>query len=322
MFRLLTTIIMLVTLLVAGCGGNTTGTKKDAGVKATGYTVKDARGKVFTFKEKPRRIAGGFVFADEILLDLVDHKRIVGLTKWVHDPGLSSAVKEAEDVKGIVAGNVENMIALKPDLVLVHNSVKQDYLSNLEEAGLKVFVYKNASRISQIPDCISSIGAAVGEPERAAELNATLAKRLKAVGDRVAKLPKDKRKKGMLILRFGPIGGKGCIYNDVLTAAGVIDTYDIARPEHLKPGQSRILSKEELVKANPDFFIVSSWSQGGAYKDAETNIRDMYNDPALATVEAVKKHQAIIITQSYVNCLSHHVADGVEKLYEEVYEKR
>lgn len=320
MFRFLTSLFLLLAMLVAGCGGLNTKNDKAAANKGAAYTVTDYRGKTISFKEKPMRIAGGFVFADEILLDLVDHKRIAGLTKWIHDPGLSSAVDKAKDVKGIVEGNVESLIALKPDLVLIHAGAKKEYIANLEEVGLKVFVYKNATGIKDIPQCINSIGAAVGENEKAASLNKELKERLEKISQRVAKLPLEKRKKGMLILRFGPIGGKGCIYNDVLTAAGIIDTYDIARPEPLKPGQSRILSKEEMVKANPEFLIVSSWNQGGAYKDAENNIKDMYNDPGLATVEAIKKRQAIIITQSYVNCLSHNVATGVEKLYEAVYE--
>lgn len=126
----------------------------------------------------------------------------------------------------------------------------------------------------------------------------------------------------MLFLRFGAIGGKGIIFNDIMTAAGVEDCYEAARHTIAdKPGTSRILSKEEVVQANPDYIIIGTWSQGGAYKSGNAQLEELYSDPALATVTAVKKKQAIVIPQGYVNCLSQHAADSVELLHEAVYGK-
>ena len=107
-----------------------------------------------------------------------------------------------------------------------------------------------------------------------------------------------------------------------MTAAGVEDCYEAARHTIAdKPGTSRILSKEEVVQANPDYIIIGTWSQGGAYKSGNAQLEELYSDPALATVTAVKKKQAIVIPQGYVNCLSQHVADSVELLHEAVYGK-
>lgn len=39
----------------------------------------DARGKTLHIKEKPKRIISTYIFADEILLDLVSHDRIVAM---------------------------------------------------------------------------------------------------------------------------------------------------------------------------------------------------------------------------------------------------
>ena len=169
---------------------------------------------------------------------------------------------------------------------------------------------------------ITTLGQAVGEPERAAQMNRTLAKRLAAVRKKVDKLPAEARERALLLLRFGAIGGKGCIFNDTMTLAGVIDCYNEVRAvDQTLPGMSRILSKEEAVKANPDIIILGSWSQGGAYANSDQQLAELYNDPAYAEVEAIKNKRVIVIPQSYVNCLSQHIATGVERLYEAVYEK-
>lgn len=257
-----------------------------------------------------------------MLLGLVDHKRIAGLSKWVHDEDLAMGAKEAKDVTKIAESNPEAILALKPDLVLLPDSSKPEQISSLEDVGIKVFVYPAASRLSNIPKTIKAIGGAVGETEQAEKLIAEMQKKISAVEAKVKKMQPEDRKKGLLFLRFGAIGGKGIIFNDIMTAAGVEDCYEAARHTIAdKPGTSRILSKEEVVKANPDYIIIATWSQGGAYKAGNAQLEELYADPALATVTAVKKKQAIVIPQGYVNCLSQHAADSVELLHEAVYGK-
>ena len=158
--------------------------------------------------------------------------------------------------------------------------------------------------------------------QQAEKLIAEMQKKISAVEAKVKKMQPEDRKKGLLFLRFGAIGGKGIIFNDIMTAAGVEDCYEAARHTIAdKPGTSRILSKEEVVQANPDYIIIATWSQGGAYKAGNAQLEELYADPALATVTAVKKKQAIVIPQGYVNCLSQHAADSVELLHEAVYGK-
>lgn len=312
-------LIFIMGLLLTGCVNNTE-VKEMPQSNQGKYSVLDARGKQITFSAKPQRIVSSYVYADEILLDLVAHNRIVGLSKWVHDPGLSMAVEQAKDVTGIVENNAESVLMLKPDLVLISSNSKSEIISSLEDLGITVYVYNNPTGIKDIPVTIEQIGKAVGEEQQASALKTAMQLRLENIERQIALIPESRKKKGLLFLRFGAIGGQGSIFNDLLSAAGIIDCYNIARPVGSeKPGQSRILSKEEVVKANPDFLILGSWNQGGAYQDADKYLEEIYDDPALATVTAVRERQAIIIPQGYVNCLSHHAAESVEKLYQAVY---
>lgn len=319
MIRYLMCILLLLSVAISGCGKNAKITET---VSATqNYTVHDIRGKKITFAKKPERIASSFVYADEILLDLVDHQKIVGLSKWVHDPGLSMGYKQAEDVPGIVENNLESVIALKPDLLFVVDTAKKEYINSLEDAGIKVYVFKYISRLDGIPALVKSIGEAVGEKEKAETLIKTMNIKINAVKTKVAAIPQKQRKTGLLFLRFGAIGGAGCIYNDILSTAGIEDCYQQARPDAQEyTGTSRILSKEEVLKTNPEFLLIGSWSQGGTYQNSKDQLEEIYSDPAYAGITAIKKRQAIIIPQSYVNCLSHNVAKSIELLHAVVYE--
>lgn len=313
--------LVLTVLAVVYCSGcaDTVDKQNDAAKKQS-YVVQDVRGKKLSFESKPQKIISLYVYGDEVLLGLVDHKRIAGLSKWVHDEDLAMGAKEAKDVTKIAESNPEAILALKPDLVLLPDSSKPEQISSLEDVGIKVFVYPAASQLSNIPKTIKAIGSAVGEPEQADKLITEMQKKISAVEAKVKKMQPEK--KGLLFLRFGAIGGKGTIFNDIMTAAGVEDCYEAARHTIAdKPGTSRILSKEEVVQANPDYIIIATWSQGGAYKAGNAQLEELYEDPALATVTAVKQKQAIVIPQGYVNCLSQHAADSVELLHEAVYGK-
>ena len=127
-----------------------------------------------------------------MLLGLVDHKRIAGLSKWVHDEDLAMGAKEAKDVTKIAESNPEAILALKPDLVLLPDSSKPEQISSLEDVGIKVFVYPAASRLSNIPKTIKAIG---GETEQAEKLIAEMQKKISAVEAKVKKMQPEDRKK-------------------------------------------------------------------------------------------------------------------------------
>lgn len=303
-------VVLSLSILLMGCAHRTT-TEKDENKII--YTVNDCRGKVLKFTKKPQKIVCTYVFADEILLGVVDHKRIAGLDKWIHDENLSSAVTEAADVSTIVENNTESIVKIHPDLVLLPSYVKPEMIRTLEEIGLKVFIYRDAKRLHEIPNMIFAIANAVGEPEKGQDLINKLNKDLEVV--RKIKSPQNLREKVLMFMRFGAFGGKGTIYNDVITMLGFYDCYnDVRKKATVGQNLRGILSKEEVVKANPDLFLMALWTQGGAYKDSEAQLQEIYNDPAYATVNAVKNKRAYIFPQRYVNCLSHHAGSNMIQL--------
>ena len=304
--------LLLLSLAAFGCGPapSPSGGEGAANDGGGAYTATDSRGKKLTFSEKPTRIVSGFVFADEVLLDLVSHDRIAGLDKWVHDEGLFSAAQEAADVKTVIEMNTESIASLKPDLILMPNASRGDLVATLEDMGFRVYVYQNARRLGEVEEMIRSLASAVGEKERGEVLIADFQKDMEKV--KGMKKPGDPKEKALLFLRFGAIGGEGTVYHDALTALGFYDCYnEVRKVNAIAQASSSILSKEEVIQANPDVFLLARWTQGDAYKGSEAQLKDIYEDAAYANVSAVKNRRAYIFPQRYVNCLSHRAGKNL-----------
>ena len=90
MKRILTLLIITLALFAFGCS------PKDAQTKNEGYQVTDSRNVTLHFKQKPQRIISLFPSTDEVLLSLVDHSRILALSKWSRDLNFSNVAEEAK----------------------------------------------------------------------------------------------------------------------------------------------------------------------------------------------------------------------------------
>ena len=312
-------LFLLFCLTCTGCLGESRGEQNQ---QKAAYTVVDSRGKEVSFQQKPQRIISNSVFVDEMLLDMVDNKRLVALSKWVHDEELSYSHEQAKAVPTIVENNIEAVVKLQPDLVLLPDNAKEEFILGLEDMGMKVYVYKAIYSIHDIPSQLQELGAAVDERQRAATMVAQLESKLALYREKLKSLPEEKRPSALLIQSFGAIGGSGCVFHDVLQAAGIKDAYDKVRDSRVQlDGMQRILTKEEAVASNPDFIIMGGWSQGGKHKSQQEQFEAMYNDPAYASIEAVKQRHVIYVPASCVNCLSHNVVLGIEELHNAVYGK-
>lgn len=303
---LLMSVIMLCCLI--GCGNDNTKTSNKVLYKAT-----DARGKTIEFNAKPQRIVSLSLWGDEVLLDLVDHKRIAGMDKWVHDASVSSAVESAKDVKTVVSNASESVLKVDPDLILLASKMaNQNTIKTFEDVGRKVFVYDAASNISEIPTCIRSIASAVGEKEQGekliAKFNADLQKAKEISSARTGKT------KALGFLKNGAYGGKGTIIYDVLTGAGFVDGYNEVRNTPKGHDARGFLSKEEVVKVNPDIIIIGHWEYDGKGPSGTEQLNEMYKDPAYATVNAIKNKKAYVVPQRLLVGISQHTAENILEL--------
>ncbi|HLL80963.1 MAG TPA: ABC transporter substrate-binding protein, partial [Ktedonobacteraceae bacterium] len=140
--RLLLPLFALVLLLV-GCGsGTTSGTTATPGASATATATlpaltQDAYGSPIIYPTTaPQRIVSLTPNISEILGALHLESRVVGIDYYTNYPTDLTKLPKVSDVNGKY--NTEQIIALKPDLVLSYGQDTKQYDSALQSVGLHV----------------------------------------------------------------------------------------------------------------------------------------------------------------------------------------
>ena len=114
-------ILVLLGLLMAGLA------------RAEPVQITDDRGRVVTIAQPPQRIASLLPSLTESVCALGECQRIVGVDRFSNWP---DSVKKLPQLGGYVDPSIEDIVALKPDLVLLSNSTRAS--ERLEALGLTV----------------------------------------------------------------------------------------------------------------------------------------------------------------------------------------
>jgi iron complex transport system substrate-binding protein len=146
--------------------------------------------------------------------------------------------------------NVEMILGLKPDLVIVSSSRRQETpeITRLADSGIPVAVF-SPKTFDEIFAVIEKLGSISGREQEAAAFSANLAARLGAVRDKLTGV--QTRPRVFFEIRAEPLtgAGHGSIVNEILKAAcaqNILDS-DKAIVQY---------SLEALLFQDPDFYIV------------------------------------------------------------------
>lgn len=275
--------------------------------------LKDASGFEMTIEKQPEAITSLTLGTDEVLLSLVDSSRIKSLTSYSDDPAISNVVDKAKEVKERAASEAEKVIALKPDLVFVDTWSKPEFVQQLRDSGIAVYVFKTPSNLEEQKAMVKEIANVVGENAKGEELVAWMDAKLKEVDDKLSALKPEEK---LTVIDYGEMGssGKGTNFDAVVTRAGLENV--VATKAGIEGWQ--MMSKEKIVEINPDIMIVPSW-----YYDQKNTLEsftgDIKADKSLSTVNAVKNDKLIAIPNPHISAISHYVVLGVEDVAKAAY---
>lgn len=318
-FKVLALILLALLLFIsAGCGG---GDEKKAVVKeeAAGniYTVSDDSGAKLQLKEAPVRIVSLSISTDEILLSLVDKKRIVAVSYLADDPGISNISDMVKDIPYRSRGlGAESIMSMRPDLVIVPNFVKPELITTLRDLGLNVYMYKTPSSIDDVKKAISNIAYLVHEEEKGKMLISEMDEKIGYVRERTADIPSDKRKRAMSITADGAYYAPRSSFGNVCREAALVDA---TRDLDYKGTQQ--LSQEEIVRLNPDICFVPDWLGTGKASNGK-DVRAIMQNPAYKNMIAIRKHQVYEVPAAEMMSVSQYMADAVVTLAKMAYPDR
>ena len=300
---------MLLIMLISGCSeSNAVSTSTEV------HEITDTMGNVIKVPIKPQRIVSLNLGTDEILIDLVKPERIIALSYLAEDEGISSIVDKAKKVNQKLTdkGNVEAIIALKPDLVLMSDAVSADVGVTLREMGINVYISKTPATIEETKARVLDLAKVVDEVEKGQALVADMENALTEVNEKLANITKDKQRTIIAFSFSGAFGRKTALFNDMCVQAKVING---AGEAGLEKGE--VLSKEQIVKINPDIFLLPTWNT--KKQSADSYREEIRSDPAYENVKAIKNNRLIYVSDQYRYCVSQYVTESVKQIAKTVY---
>jgi len=267
-------------------------------------TITDATGKDIVLEAPPERMISLIPSNTEILFGLGLNDEIVGVNDYDDYP---PEVADKEKV-GSTEFNIEQIIALQPDIVFAHESGMASLggaMEQLEAAGVKVFVVANASNFNDIYTTIEQLGHATG---KLPEAQKTIANMKAKVEEVQAKLQDVKPKKVFVEISDEPeiyTPGKNTFMQEMLD---MIHAENIAADTD---GWFKI-DAEQIITKNPDVIVVT-------YNYVPDILTKIPQRAGFETITAVKNKAIVQVDENTTSRQGPRLADGLEELAKAIY---
>jgi iron complex transport system substrate-binding protein len=199
----------------------------------------------------PRRVASINLSADEVLAEILPPQRLVAVTSFVDDPEMSNAVgRVPASVRRLPKADLEQLVALSPDLVVVSDYTDADFLKLLSRSGLRHHRMRGQDSLEGIRDAILELGRAVGAAPAARVLVARYDATLAELHRRLA----GARRPRVLYWSGGMTAGAGTAIGALIEAAGATNVGRELGLSGIEPPGT-----ERALVADPDVILVGTW---------------------------------------------------------------
>ena len=246
------------------------------------------------------RIASLTLATDEMLAELVPTERIVAVTYLADDPEISNvAGRYPRRTLRLRDTDLEQIVALAPDLVCVAPYNTADALRLLERSGLSLYRNEASRSIDEIEAGVRWLGERVGEPERARELVGRMRDRRRRLAERLRDLPHRPR---VLFWSAGFTAGRGTTIDDIIREGGGVNV-----AAELGLDGAAEIAPERVVAADPEVVLLSR-------RAADERQGRIANHPILRQLRAVREDRVIVIEGRALTSVSQFVVEGAERL--------
>jgi iron complex transport system substrate-binding protein len=250
--------------------------------------------------DKPR-VASINVCTDQLLLTLADPAQIVGLSPYSRDPARSWAAAQASRYPKL-SGEAEDVLVLKPDIVVAGRFTKRATRELLKAEGFRVEEFDAVRSLDESRRQILRMGEIVGHPDRAAaavaRLDAAVARTKEAVARRPLRV--------LSLSRRGWVSGGDSLTSSLLATVGLANA-----ASQLGYKLGGFASLETIVDLKPDLLLLSD--KGDFAEDQGTAF---LLHPALEQLYPPDKR--IVIPERLTVCGGPMLADALTKLVTEL----
>ncbi len=292
-------IVMIATILIlAGCSqGNDSKSSNNKDKQASDG------------KSPYHRIVSLMPSNTEILYELGLGDNVVGVSTVDDYP---KNVKKGKKQFDSINLNKEALLKAKPDLILAHESQKSSsgkVLDSLKKDGIKVVYVKDAQSIDETYDTFKSIGKLTHKEKQANQL-------VKETKDNVNKvvqsIPKHHKKQNVFIeVSSKPdiyTAGQHTFFNDMLNKLQAKNSFN-----DIEGWKS--VSKESIIKHNPDIFISTEGMSQSDYK------KIIEKRGGFDKTNGVKHNRIETVNGDEISRPGPRIDDGLKELRDAIYKK-
>ncbi len=308
-------ILLICSILAAGCLLESNGSSKSDTQADVSYTVVDDRGKEIFFPAPPHRILCLNNAIQDVVFDLVAVEQIAAVSNLSLDPAYSMTSKKAAFAAQRYTNPIsaEKILSLQPDIVFVSDGVKPELYQTLVDMKIPVFEIKSPESIEGIRHMIRKISAVVRKEEKGQQLIQNMDQRLQALDQRLQRIEKDKRKTVIELTYNGTFGMMQHVFAILCQASHVRNGMEI-----IPTKSSVVVSKERILQLNPDVLLLPAWNAKGE-KDPDEYFEQVKSDPAYVHLKCIQQKEVYKFPEKYRYCTSHHIAEAAEYMAKLVY---
>ena len=232
----------------------------------------------------PTRIVSLEYEIDEYLYRIAAPQHIVGVSVYAYGVNASSVLGPVNRFQPKVAGDIETILRLKPDLVVAGVRSRPDLVHTLQAAGVRVFRLPTmATRLAQVAENVSVVGYLTGRDETARQERLRFERELAGIAAR-CKIGGRPAPRIFGVSMIGYTQGDQTLFQDIVRLVGAVN---VAAQNGVHAYEK--VGNETVLRWNPDW--VFAWSDPGKRADELRRWRD---DPALGATAAVRKGQVVV----------------------------
>jgi len=286
-------LLSLAVFLFSGCK-NQADTPIDTAMEVT-----DQLGRTVSLESSPQKIISIAPANTEILFALDLGDRIVAVTDYCNYP---PEAEEKPSVGGFSTPNIEQIVALSPDLVLAAPIHKSQIVPQLEAKGIKVLVMAPKT-LDEVAAAITLIGQVTGVESNASALVDSLRKRIKAVTDKTGGLSDEQRPSVLYIVWHDPLRASGLntFHDELIKKAGGVN---MTTGEGY-PG----INLETVIQADPDVVLAGVGMGAGA----DAPLVFAREEPRLRDVSARKNNYVFGVDNDTCGRAGPRIVDALEE---------
>jgi iron complex transport system substrate-binding protein len=229
--------------------------------------------------------------------------RLVGDTDYCDYP--PDAQKKTK-VGGAINPSLEQIVALRPDLVLVTKGLNRlETVNSLDGLGIPAYA-TDPHTVQEIVSSTERLAVVLGVPDTGAALRADLERHVTDLQQRLSALPP---RRVLFIVWSDPLisVGKGTFIADAMRLAGAISIVDSAQDwPHM--------SLEEVVRLQPEFLVFAA-----SHSDSGQNDFDVLAErPGWRGLDAVRNRRFAVISDA-VNRTTPRIVSAIEDLARQLH---